>query len=200
MGYQQTDTFGYKLFSGPYTWLEEKIIQIEVDGWGMLTAPNQSYEVLRVKEFNSMLRIYEIGGDTIQHLLDTSYLYKYYAKGVGEPVVVATMDSVWSGIQYFTYVANEATSVTSIQPDIIMSMYPNPADDFVWLNIHVAGNTMLSIHDLSGREFYRDSYSVHGHHDNNIKIDVASLPPGVYLLRMQNAEKNILHTEKLLKK
>lgn len=60
-------------------------------------------------------------------------------------------------------------------------IYPNPASDFITIELNEAIPTKLNIFSLDGR-LLRDYYFS----NNKFVLDVSNLTPGTYLLRLSN--------------
>ncbi|HNU34945.1 MAG TPA: T9SS type A sorting domain-containing protein [Bacteroidia bacterium] len=62
-----------------------------------------------------------------------------------------------------------------------ISIYPNPSDNYIVVNFHSSvKNTQFSVIDVNGREI------ITGKLNSSLKINVARLPPGVYLLKAKS--------------
>ena len=66
----------------------------------------------------------------------------------------------------------------------LVSVFPNPANDFVWISLNSAlfGRESGVIYDARGRQVKTLMFK-----SNTTKVDVSSLFPGVYFLRFQNS-------------
>ena len=70
----------------------------------------------------------------------------------------------------------------------LLSIYPNPAGDrlnLVWKDHAAAGKSVIVISDYLGRELLRREQIIKTG-DNT--MDLSQLPPGTYLLRLDNAK------------
>ncbi len=69
--------------------------------------------------------------------------------------------------------------------DINVTLYPNPADKFVTIEINHINNTNLGneksivLNDLAGREILREKYS-----NNPIKMNIDNIENGLYLINI----------------
>lgn len=70
-----------------------------------------------------------------------------------------------------------------------LHVYPNPAKDFVTVDIHghLAGKAIFEIHDMQGRKAFSQELS----QPLGNKVDVSSLPPGVYSCKLYFNDKAI---------
>jgi hypothetical protein len=87
---------------------------------------------------------------------------------------------------------NEYNTINSI------SIYPNPANDYVNVNIisPVSTNAIISISNILGQQVYSESINVKAG-NTNIHIDVNNLPAGMYMFSLL-ADGNLLKTQKII--
>lgn len=77
---------------------------IEVDGWGTLQTPFNNWDsVLRVRYIKFNYDTLFVFGIPDEIITDTLFYYKYFAKGVRHPVVIAHTD-FWGNIKYLEYI------------------------------------------------------------------------------------------------
>lgn len=63
-----------------------------------------------------------------------------------------------------------------------ITVYPNPATDYVSIaGERLSKNTLLTITDISGREYARILHPV-----SHVNVNIAFLPPGFYIIRIQS--------------
>lgn len=79
------------------------------------------------------------------------------------------------------FYANANTSVANVEPDAAFQLYPNPAQNelFVVLNNAAAKNTDLEILDLNGRIINR----IQAGTAEQLQIDISQYAAGIYLIR-----------------
>lgn len=98
--------------------------------------------------------------------------------------------SVDYGGEAFDYCKNTSvdycTGVEDIENLTSFSLYPNPADDIVNINISfgVPQDAMIQIVNMAGQVVYTEQTSVTGSY--NTAIDVQNLPAGVYMARINS--------------
>jgi hypothetical protein len=68
-----------------------------------------------------------------------------------------------------------------------MNVYPNPANDVVYINLSVADNYILEITDIAGKRMYYDA----NYHNNN-EIHLTTYSKGVYLFKVQNGVETVI--------
>lgn len=112
---------------------------------------------------------------------------------------VDAFNNKWIGTAAGISVYNESGVVMSIDNQVPelhsgFSFYPNPADDFIAPNLRnkIQGKGSLTITDILGKELL-----VIPKVDNFTKIDVSSLPAGIYLGKL-SSEKGEMHSGKFI--
>lgn len=79
----------------------------------------------------------------------------------------------------FANIVEMTTDIKQI-PEFQISIYPNPATDFIQFS-GLNGTTKIEIHNLSGKLLGFNSYYSTSH-----RIDISTLPKGIYLLKVHN--------------
>lgn len=75
-----------------------------------------------------------------------------------------------------------------------LDVYPNPANQFVVLYNYSSDNTRTAaLYDLNGRMMKQQLLS-----QSASRINVGNLPPGLYILKVTDATKTIIRTEKII--
>lgn len=187
-----------------------------VDGWGNLSIPGGSYDVLREKrtEFRDLRLEAKVGffpwvdvTDVVVGLLmldelgeDTSITYNYWSNLEKEPIAIVTMNNDETAVQQIEYKQIEIVSNTfvaaSAQPTA--KVYPNPAiveARFQFENLP-NGNYQLELYDLTGKRIWQRSISARGTHEE--RLDVTDFPKGLYLYSLKNASGQPVLTNRLL--
>ena len=98
----------------------------------------------------------------------------------------------------FTY--SRVIPVKLDQPVNIISVYPNPADNYVILNLFAEkpGNGMLRLIDNGGKQIMTKTFTLNNG-NNNILIDqLGYLPKGIYVIQL--LINNNLYNQKVIKK
>ncbi len=113
-------------------------------------------------------------------------------------ILVAHSPLPCSGVTYDTVhiFFDECTGVSAISKDFTVSIQPNPSKGSINLQMSDLGNQTVNIDitDLSGREFYRKTYTNPG---NNVKDHLnLTIPAGLYLLKIKT--NTFTRTEKLI--
>ena len=82
------------------------------------------------------------------------------------------------------------TSSTFAISHQVLQVYPNPADNMVYINWEGVEKYNLRIFDISGRaiRFY----------ENVRKLDVSDIKLGIYLLEISDPVSSVKHTERIV--
>ena len=77
---------------------------------------------------------------------------------------------------------------TEVSPvdDAALTVYPNPTDDLLFVELRGAGIANVALYDLQGRVV--ETLRATSLQDGTATLDVKSLPAGVYVLRVKDAE------------
>ncbi len=152
----------------------------DVDGWGTLILPTDTFQVLRVRsrihrtdtlfvnQFNFGISIPE--PETIE--------YKWLAPGMKEPVLqVTTVSGANTLVRFYYHPSDISTGVAAAHKQTSMRVWPNPAGNV----LHVVGAESggLALYAPDGRMVRR----IPGGTAVDRRIDIGDLAPGTYLLR-----------------
>lgn len=171
-----------------------------VDGWGSLTLPMGTYNVLRVKSILTKVDTIFLDtlgfGVTFPRPEETEY--KWLANGMSTPILkVITNLGIISSIEYQDTMevvgVNELTVINGV------SVFPNPTKEFVQVifNSKNTGNLTYSIKDINGKLILNNNYSANTG-KNVFVIDLRNnqLSKGVYFIEL--LMDNQLVTQKLI--
>ncbi|MBP1650416.1 MAG: peptidase domain protein [Bacteroidetes bacterium] len=88
--------------------------------------------------------------------------------------------------------ATRSVDLTSDQDKV--QVYPNPANSVVNINLAgVKGKSEVSLFDINGRQVMRREVNT-----ANLQLDISTLTPGVYIIRVKNGTKEV-STTKIIK-
>lgn len=187
-----------------------------VDGWGTLTIPGGTYEVLREKRteiretvvearvgigpFATWVDVTEfLGSDFLGPDTLTTYIFVNDQEKENIAEVTVTNDATETPIAV-TYKSNNViTNVSYVntgRADIFA--YPNPAINNVrinFLNI-TPGNYTFRIFNILGKEVVNKNYQINGNRTVGINID--TLQKGTYLYNLMDARGKVLKTKRLM--
>lgn len=137
-------------------WRQKRQRISEVDGWGSITTPYGTYNVVRVKheikEQDSIrLTLPVIGQTWVPINLPTSYEYEFWANGEDIPILKITTTSL-AGNE--TAIAVEYKDIPALGVEDLalenIQLYPNPAQTVITISGLKQGST-IEITDVNGR-------------------------------------------------
>ncbi len=185
MTYGTTDsTSAYYLLDVPNMgtygqWIKRKV---EVDGWGEVTTPNQTYpQSIRVKttlyQRDTLKTEQPFSLPGVAFDRPVQYIYEWFVLGVGSPVLSFTEQA--GQITEAKYFEVNATTITE-NNDFEFSIFPNPTKESINISTPF-DNGLMQIMDLSGRFIF----------DGELRttFDVSNLETGSYLLIVINNNK-----------
>ncbi|MBS1569271.1 MAG: T9SS type A sorting domain-containing protein [Bacteroidetes bacterium] len=159
---------------------QDQVRRNEVDGWGTLILPADTFQVLRVKsrlQRTDTVYIDQFGlgfalpePETIE--------YKWLAQGMDEPVLqVTSVAGVNSLVRFYYHPEDISTGMESPAPKEVLRAWPNPAGN----TLHIEGMPQggLDLVSADGRTVRSLLQGV----STRISVDVHDLAPGLYLLR-----------------
>lgn len=188
MDYGDMDT-SYSEFSlaiptlGSFT--EQQTRYNEVDGWGTLYLPADTFEVLRVKStLERADSIYiEQFGTGFAFAVPETIEYKWIAQGMDQPVllIVTTAGQVTNARMYYEE-DDISTGVSTLAPTGT-GVFPNPANEFVTIAVPTAAG-VITVRDAGGRTVGVQRFSAGG---SVARIQTADLAAGVYTASIATA-------------
>lgn len=177
-----------------------------VDGWGTLSIPGGTYNVLREKrtEYRETrldakvppLGWLDVTDVAIQYLqldlgVDTTVAFHFLNDQSKEPIAVCTTDNSQLLVASVQYKNTEIPSgVKTVEQGVAkLSVFPNPANGV--LQIHtstLAGSdyTTVQIYSMLGHEVYRKTFPGASGPLNG-ELDIAGLEKGLYLCQLSNS-------------
>ena len=188
MGSSYTDSWMAVFNSGAYTFYRTGTTTVTADGYGTLQTPVGSYvNALRVHLVQNYQDSTFIGVPYIITYSNDEYMW--YENGTHS--VISTMYEFTSSLGGTTQRTNYLQSingVNSLPNKNALVISPNPAVETINLSLTEAGNTQAEVviynsigekvKSLSGENFPVGT--------NNIQINIADLPQGIYFLHLIN--------------
>ena len=188
-----------------------------VDGWGKLTIPGGTYDVLREKQIEERetLMDVKIGIGPLSQWVDVTDLisgfdflgkdtittYSFYNNTEKEAIAVVTVDNLNNDlVNSVEYKDNGIqTSIRYVdtgKPDLVA--YPNPAINEVRIDFFnlPPSNYTLKIYNILGIVVWENKYSISG--DRSEKIGLTDLRKGTYLYSLVNDDGKIISTKRLM--
>ena len=172
-------------------WRQYRQRESNVDGWGEITTPHETFDALRVRHIiteTDSIYMEVFGVPTwIPLVIPTTFHYEWWASGQLEPVLrIETRDvlgeEVVSNIEYRDDF--DPTLGIGDKEAIQIEVYPNPATEYIIMKDVVQG-TAYAIIDAAGAAVQHGVIS-----EQNEAVSVAALAQGRYQL--------VIHTGKTI--
>ncbi len=168
-----------------------------VDGWGQITTPFKTYDVVRVKsniESQDSVFVNLFGGQWIELPVPASVEYSWFANGEKIPVFsIVTQDIGGETITSVEF-RDKKRDFASINQNenTELSIFPNPATSEFFINTDQKVNS-IQILDISGKVVYTEINPL-----LNQAISISHLKTGTYVLSLdtENGKVNRLITKK----
>ena len=188
---------------------KDTLKQTIIKGLLFNTEPNELYAgVSKVMITNTPLpKMYKIGYDLMHYFgdsclrsypTDVCYTDPTYYLGLGGPYYECC--GLWTSkycydLVYYKKGDTEwgtpfVLPVLEYEKDIAFSIYPNPAENYITVksvNNEISDNTILEIYDIQGRKYLSKQF------DSSEFIDISSLKPGYYMVKLIRKDKAIAH-------
>jgi hypothetical protein len=107
--------------------------------------------------------------------------------------------NVWEKLEgeefksYAYYTKTASLSTQTIEKDLI-SLYPNPTSQGLYVSHPEFNSLGIQIVDLNGKQMYLGTIQ------KDVPLDVSTYTPGMYLVTIENKETNKKNTYKIIKK
>lgn len=163
------------------TYLLKQDRSYEVDGYGTLVLPDGSYDVLRLKmdilsQDSLVIPQFEIDVEFDREATE----YQWLALEEGVPVLQATEN--FGVISAITYKSDEVIDNVEESLPFTFAMYPNPANELLWVNTGTTETSSIQVYDAFGKLVLEE---------NNISVRapvaIDQLSAGVYHVQCSNA-------------
>ena len=148
--------------------------------------------------YNSV--IYDRIGDTI-------YLLNYHSYGETiagpcyEPTLLCYTDSLLGLFQVSSLPCNYSNpaDIKEVKSTTLFSLFPNPSTGDIYINLSAqnAGNMLVHITDVNGRQLLNNNYVANAG-TNSYTLDLSSLENGVYSIAITDDGGNILKQDKVI--
>jgi hypothetical protein len=180
-----TDSLKGSYTSGSLTFNRKGVRITTADGWGTLKLPSGTYpNMLRVKVIQDYTDVTNLGGTTGVY----NITYRWY-DGVHKDPALDILNS--SNITGTGTLKNKIVIVSSAFAGIheaettqnSISFEPNPVIDHITLTMIGEASALVQICNLNGQVVATDTY-----YGNNARIDVSSLPAGIYFIKAVTVE------------
>ncbi|MCB9184031.1 MAG: T9SS type A sorting domain-containing protein [Flavobacteriales bacterium] len=157
----------------------------EVDGWGTLYLPADTFEVLRVKSTlmrTDSIYIEQFGtGFTIPE--PESIEYKWLAAGMDEPVLqINTTAGQATTARFYYHPEDIVTAIDPVVSEDVFAFSPNPANDALWIRLP-NGTSRVEVIDARGSVVLNVPVA-----SAVINLPLGDIEPGSYVLRVSGAK------------
>jgi len=185
-------------------------IQSEIDGWGNVITPLQTYEALRQRnvEHNiDSIWIYAplLGGWGLlpgaalgveNPRISDNHRYNYIIKEIGYYAVSLTTNLIDS-IERATFLSNPnqccfGTGVQEVNIAETFSIYPNPANDAFVIRMDKPAKTMYSVFDITGKQVLTGSVTA-----NLTTVNTSALANGLYVCKVFSPDGKLAGSQKV---
>jgi hypothetical protein len=159
-----------------------------VDGWGTLTTPYGTFDVLRLK--SQVWETDTIYIDSISYgtTIDRVYTeYKWLGNGKGEPLLQVTEEGPAVTVAYRDSIRNITVGIAEKELSANdVAVYPNPTGGNTTLSVNVeaAGMAEISVFNTTGMKIMELFNGRMQAGERRINFNVRSLPQGIYFIRM----------------
>jgi len=166
----------------------------KADAYGTLILPTGTY--------NNVLRVHMIAISTDSMDFTTpamvshrrSDIYMWYKEGFHNPLMTMYYDTSGTGVSHLgdvSYYLYTPSGIDKVKEHTLATqVYPNPAMNEVHIKMHLnnGGKVSIAATDMAGRAVgYAYEEFVNGG-TTDMKYDIAGLPNGMYILKIQTAE------------
>lgn len=186
-----------------------------VDGWGAMTIPGGTYDVLREKRTEirdirldakvSILPWVDVTDIAIDALpidalgIDTTVTYQFWSNEAKEPIVTINTNVNEDAITSVEYKYNDVVNpVFNLPKSPEVSVFPNPAINQAKIQFFdmEEGNYQLDIFNLTGRSVMTEKYHITG---NTTKIlQLSHLSKGMYIYLLSDETGKRIATRRLI--
>lgn len=164
----------------------------DYDGWGSITTPSGTYNVLRQNSLRveyDTIDIYAFGNwaPNFFSQMDSNRVYTHWANGIGFPVCEITEGQDLGQVTSATYLINTALiGIADDFRDDHTSAYPNPANEIINFGFAEANVKSIQIMDMNGKLI--ETIAV----DLNPRANVSTYAAGLYYYTKTDESGNIV--------
>lgn len=166
-------------------WRQHRKRETEVDGWGNITTPYGTFAALRIHhkitESDSFYVSFSGFGTWVNIPVPESHEYEWRAVEEKEPVLLVKTSMVQGTENVNSVEYREVYTVGIEEKQILVSMYPNPAQDV----LNFASQTVFdtyTVYSTDGKEIMNGNLSA-----GKQSVDVSSLHKGTYMISLKSA-------------
>lgn len=165
----------------PAEWIQQRKRTTVVDGWGQITTPFGTFDVLRVQHKIEETDSVKYNGTAFGLDIPVTYEYEWIANGEKTPILKVVTTELMGNETFVSaeYKDNNYLGIETIGESGALKVYPNPVTDELILS-WASGMKHISIYHLDGTLVQQLSFehAVQG-------INTSNLNSGMYLLSAQ---------------
>ncbi len=188
MNYNNTDSSNsHWSASLPNTGYIEEILNRKdtIDGWGIIKTPYGEFNCIRLKSEVFKEDTIFISSSGIGMRIPRKYTeYSWLAKNMKFPIMKATITHGFieqSDIFYMDSLRLFVGTESPYCPAPPLRIMPNPAKDYINIEINTEENSQLQIIDIQGRVILDNKYN----QQNKITLNTSEWTKGVYFIRLK---------------
>jgi Secretion system C-terminal sorting domain len=190
--------------------------QDKTDAFGTLLIPGASYEVLRERRYEltdtkieaklnplPWIDITSLVLTGQQRPRDTTISYYFWSNLAKEPIAILTtndVDSITSAEYKYLKINTSVKNGVYTEGSFSLSVFPNPTTNEAFFDVKTSRSTAgfsLNIVDNLGRNWARKT--LNSDTEQRVKMDVSTLPNGLYWASLTDENGDILTTKLFLK-
>jgi hypothetical protein len=193
--HKDTSTITYSPTTGVYAF-QATYQNMVGDGYGTLILPTGTFtNVLRIHRTAIVHDSIEITGLFSEVTTVQTDFYEWYdTTGFHNPLYTITYDTTSTGVSYVSSAVYYKTGPplglnNSVVNGNSLAVYPNPVSDVINVNFSLTASddATITLTDLMGRIVNTLTYNKLNSGLNKASIPTSTLPPGIYLLRLQSS-------------
>ena len=183
-----TSSTGFEFdIPGIGVWLETRDKSCTVDGWGTITTPYGTFEVLRQKCVNEIYDLFTV--DLLEIPIEyTATEYRWVAQDEGIPILQVNTQTLL-GIETATAVIykdviTEPVNIVSESSSPEIKLINDGSEVSLSVNFNQPIDMEISVLNLNGQKVIATEHYTHGSGLNNYRIETGSMLPGYYFVQV----------------
>ena len=193
LNYNNTDSSNSKWSANlPNTgYIEETLNRKDtVDGWGVIKTPYGEFNCLRLKsEVHKEDTIFMSNSGMGMRIPQNYTEYTWLAKNMKYPIMKATITHglfEQASIFYMDSIRSFVSTDPRYCPAPVLRIMPNPASNYVKIEINTMNNSHIQIIDIQGNTILDKSYN----QQNTIQLNTSKWAKGIYFIRLVTDNRN----------
>ncbi|HFA48398.1 MAG TPA: T9SS type A sorting domain-containing protein [Bacteroidetes bacterium] len=164
---------------------------VKIDAYGQMTTPTGTFETLRSSETeisqNDLFALAAGNWSLFQSFEpDTVITYNWWGNEDNKAFPIVQLEyTLADGSRKATWLKGFVTSVSDL-PAIDFQLFPNPAQDYLVVNLPEPVNGQCDVYDLNGRILISKKLS-----GNELRLELKSIGPGHYYLVLKDGANSV---------